>query len=484
MKKFRVFDFLFALGLFLFFLLPPTDPDLGWQLRCGEQIWKGQGFCSQNQFSVLLAGYPWVNHHWLYQVIIWGLWGLWGPWGLTILGAGITALAFWFFYQAIPNFRAEKIGAIGIIGVIGWGVFSFGIRSQLAGFLFFSILLWLLSRIKERPRLVFLVPVVMLAWANSHGGSVGLGVALVFLGVIRAIREIRERGWVALVLLVAVAATLVNPFGFRIYQEAWRHFWAARLDRLIAEWVPPTPVFWWLTLLGGLGVLGFLGRSQKWSWALLSLAFTILGLKARRNLPFTFLLNFFLLLSLPSMKKILGAWLKKEELRNSLSYLMLVGLLSFGFFIRLPQTIDANLSWQNYCEESSLDYPYRAVEFLKKEVSPPSLLRAGGLRRTSNIFNRYEWGGFLIWQLPEYKVFVDGRMPAWGTPTAKSPYTIYLETLQTQPGWQETLREYKIDWILISPGTFMDLLLRPSPEKYGWQEVFRDRISVIYERKN
>jgi len=99
-----------------------------------------------------------------------------------------------------------------------------------------------------------------------------------------------------------------------------------------------------------------------------------------------------------------------------------------------------------------------------------------------NIFNRYEWGGFLIWQLPEYKVFVDGRMPAWEHPSGKSPYTIYLETLQNQPGWEETLKEYNINWILISPGTFMDLLLQPNPKKFGWEEVYRDKISVIYKR--
>ncbi|PIU69144.1 hypothetical protein COS81_01205 [candidate division WWE3 bacterium CG06_land_8_20_14_3_00_42_16] len=101
---------------------------------------------------------------------------------------------------------------------------------------------------------------------------------------------------------------------------------------------------------------------------------------------------------------------------------------------------------------------------------------------SGNIFNRYEWGGFLIWQLPQDKVFVDGRMPAWPTSSGKSPYTIFLEILQTQPGWNESLKEYGIDWILINPGTFMDLLLKDDPPKYGWEEKYRDEISVVYRR--
>lgn len=121
---------------------------------------------------------------------------------------------------------------------------------------------------------------------------------------------------------------------------------------------------------------------------------------------------------------------------------------------------------------NSVVYPCEAVDFLKKQP------------QKGNIFNRYEWGGFLIWQLPESKIFVDGRMPAWQTPSGKSPYTIYLETLQTQPGWQETLESYNINWILISPNTFMDLLLAPNPENFGWEKAYRDKISVIYRRKS
>ena len=74
-------------------------------------------------------------------------------------------------------------------------------------------------------------------------------------------------------------------------------------------------------------------------------------------------------------------------------------------------------------------------------------------------------------------------MPAWLTPEGKSPYTIYLETLQNQPGWEETLKRYKVDWILISPGTFMDLLLAPGPEKFGWRQVYRDKIAVVYQKR-
>jgi len=201
-----------------------------------------------------------------------------------------------------------------------------------------------------------------------------------------------------------------------------------------------------------------------------------LALKARRNLPFFFILFFVLLFRNDFFKNWLSSWLKKQSLRNDLSFFISLLALISALVIRLPKTLKINSSWQNYCRASTLSYPYEAVNFLESQP------------QKGNLFNRYEWGGFLIWQLPDYKVFVDGRMPAWSVPPDVnqggnvSPYTIYLETLQTQPGWQKTLNDYNINWILISPGTFMDLKLESDPESFGWQEVYRDKKAVIYQK--
>ncbi len=195
-------------------------------------------------------------------------------------------------------------------------------------------------------------------------------------------------------------------------------------------------------------------------------------MKARRNLPLFFIFFFPLFLNNSSLKNWLKPWIKKQGLRKGLLILTSLGFLFYGLCHQLPQTLKTNSSWQSYCQASTLNYPCEAVSFLQNQSVK------------GHLFNRYEWGGFLIWQLPEDKIFVDGRMPAWPTSSGKSPYTIYLETLQTQPGWQETLEKYNIGWILISPKTFMDLKLQPAPEDFGWQEVYRDPVSVVYKKYN
>jgi hypothetical protein len=472
MKSFKVFDWVFLLGLFLVFLLPPTDPDLGWQIRCGQEIWQRQGFCSQNHFSVLDVGYSWPNHHWLYQAIIFPVFSIFGLWGLTFLNSAIVTLSFLFFYLAIKNYFWEKMAAIVLIILLGWGVFSYGIRSQILSLVFLNLLFCLFLKIERNPKMAFFLPLVILVWANSHG-SVILGLVLLLLFLIKEVtRKAKKSLFLSLIFLICLFSALINPFGIRIFEEAWRHFGVVKLDQLIAEWTPPTPAIWWLILVGSLVLFFYLIASQKIEemiLALLIIPFTILALKARRNVPYYFLISFYLFLKSSLTKRLFISWLKKNNLRDSLAVGTGISLLVVGFFIRMLLTINTNLSWQNFCQSGSVDFPYKAVEFMRQQ--PPA-----------NIFNRYEWGGFLIWQLPSFKIFVDGRMPAWPTPEGKSPYTIYLETLQTQPGWQETLKEYNIGWILISPGTFMDLLLRPDPKKFGWKEVYRDKTAVIYQR--
>ena len=474
MKKSQFISWFFFFAILTIFFLPPTDPDLGWHLRCGQLIWQGQSFCTPNQFSVLLENYHWPNHYWLYQAMIYPVYRLAGLWGLTFLNSFLMASAIILLYSAIKNYPWEKMLALGLIIHFSWTVFNFGIRSQLMGLFFFSLLLWLLSKMETKPKLMFFLPLVTLLWANSHGSTIIGLILLAFFGLKIILDKPGRLFPLAFIFLLASVITLLNPFGFRIYQDAWRHFTIVKLETLIAEWVSPVPSTQRLILFSSLGVFLylFLGNRLRHKFlAFLVLFFALAALKARRQVPFYFSVSFYLLFLSSLTKKILTPWLKQKTLRESLAVLTPIPLMLFGFLVIFPQAFEFNSSWQNYCQKNSLTYPYQAVEFLKAQSEK------------GNLFNRYEWGGFLIWQLPEYKVFVDGRMPAWSTLSGKSPYTIYLETLQTQPGWQETLNEYKIDWILISPGVFMDLKLRPNPGEFGWEEVYRDSISVIYKRK-
>lgn len=136
----------------------------------------------------------------------------------------------------------------------------------------------------------------------------------------------------------------------------------------------------------------------------------------------------------------------------------------------LSTTANFNSSWKNYCTGGQIPYP---CEFISKY---PNL--------KGNVFATYEWGGFLIWKMPDIKVFADGRTPAWLDKNGNSTYEIYLAILQTQPGWNEKLAETNTDYLLIGPGTFLDLTLNQNPKKFNWKELYRDNFTVLYAKTN
>ncbi len=458
------------IGLFFLFFLSPTDPDLGWQLRCGQQIWEQKKICSHNEFSVLLENYYWPDARALYQIIIFFFYKFFGLFGLSFINS-LLMLASFIFFLSLSGKKELKIILFPLIIFLSWTVLGFGIRNQLFTLFFFFCLLKLIELADQKKIKWFLFsPLVMFLWANSHGGFIlGVILLLVFLlektiQLITSHQEIRSYLSMLGLVSLSIGVTFLNPFGYQVYLEAWRHFSIVPLSQLIAEWVPPS--FWLqffvvLLLTTGLGIL-YQARKQSLTifktFIIVALAF--LALKARRDLALFFLFSGYTISSFKMKTKNLQPWV----------LLASMALFFFGLFIQLPRTIITNSSWPQFCASGSVSYAYQAVKFLKEQPEK------------GNIFNTYEQGGFLVWQLPEYKIFVDGRMPAWKTPSGKSPYTIYLETLQTQPGWQKILEDYKIDWLFIGPGTFMDLKIRNNPQFFGWQEVYRDKITVIYKK--
>jgi hypothetical protein len=114
------------------------------------------------------------------------------------------------------------------------------IRSHAFTFCFFGATLLGLEDIRAGKNWpAFVLPVVMLIWANTHGGFVaGLGAVVVYTAFAMLTRQ-----RVKLMLLVAfscAAATLINIYGFKF----WGYLIPAILNQRprIAEW-QPLPLF-------------------------------------------------------------------------------------------------------------------------------------------------------------------------------------------------------------------------------------------------
>jgi hypothetical protein len=445
--------------IFLLFFLAPVDTDLGWHLRYGEYFLKTGHFMRHNELTYFLSNYLWNNSYSFYQVLVFIVHKLFGLIGLTFASGLLAAVAFLFFSKIQPNLKKINLVAFLVITWLGWNVFHLGFRAQIFTFLGLVILFYLLKRYKEFPKLAYFLPAIFFFWANLHGGFV---LGLIFLAI--AVISTRQ---LFIGLITSIAATLINPYGFGIYKEAVRHI-QVPLGTLIAEWVPPTITVKIFLVIATFVLISLLISSQnknKLFWTISLIIIGILTLQSRRNLPI------FALIGTLSLLETFGKDLVRLEKDLQFQKLVNVGIvlgIFYLLFTHVPKNFSLATNWQQYCYQGMVVYPCKAVQFIK--TNKPE---------GKNVFSAYEWGGFLEWQLPEYKFFVDGRMPAWPTPQAKSPYTIYLEIIQAQPGYQEKLDKYGTDWLLIGSGSFLDLELSQKDNKL-WKNIYKDGAASIY----
>ena len=91
------------------------------------------------------------------------------------------------------------------------------------------------------------------------------------------------------------------------------------------------------------------------------------------------------------------------------------------------------------------------------------------------MFNRYRWGGYLIWRLwPEHLVFVDGRTDLYGDEVLGD----YLEIYRAGPQATKLLESYGVTWAVIEPDSALTALLACE----GWRVAYEDGIAAVWLR--
>jgi len=353
-----------------------------------------------------------------------------------------------------------------LIVLFGWVVFSLGLRAQIFTFFLLILLNFLLTLKSKNAK--YLIPLVFLLWVNVHGAFV-VGFILLFTQIVKILVNKSNKKSLNIMLFITIFSfliTLINPYGFQIYDEILRHV-AVPLKNLIAEWVAPNLAFKLVvTFITTLSLLGVFLKGKKYIYLAIPLAaFTYLGLSAKRNLPILGLIYVFTLYDLYSTEIQRAA---KSKLFSKSQTIISLALIFYASSIRIPQTLSYDTTQPAFCKNGILPYPCSAVEFIKQNKTPGT-----------NVFTSYEWGGFLEWMLPSYRFFVDGRTPAWPTSEGLSPYTVYLKIIQAQPGYMDILTKYQTDWLLLPANTYLDIELSTNSDDI-YKEIYRDDISVIY----
>jgi hypothetical protein len=372
-----------------------------------------------------------------------------------------------------------------------------GARTQLVTLLGFALVLWIWRRsLEDGDRWLWLLPPSFLLWANLHGGfTAGLFLLIVILVASVAMRMIVTRwpatlqrveepvpawpliGRLALAIGASAALTLVNPYGWRLYQEIVLSLSDRFMLDTLHEWQPLSLETLagrlYIGYLAGLGILMVLGyrRIEPVRWMVLAV-FLVFSIRHWRNIPF------FLVTSLPLLSELLAmcaacamgrlpaAARQPRQWGLALALLVAVSLGVLGPE-HVGRVVQSGLAPEEFFRGTS--YPIEAVQWVK----------ANRDKVGTRMFNEYGHGGFLLWWLPGERVFIDGRMPAWRIGDRRI-FEDYLALTNWDPPALGVLDKYLVDWALV---TRDGPLARALDESRGWLKIYEDAKVRIHVRR-
>ena len=475
MTKLKTFLFYIIILLLVFIIssnVTHFDFDLWARLIAGMGVIDGHQVLKAD-FLSYTPTHTWWDHEYGSGVIFYFFLKHFGAYSLIILQ---TILFFLTFVITVHVIKLRGINRpynmlFFIFPIISLAA-NFGnpIRCHLFSFLFFALYIYILELVRRgKPSLIYILPILTIIWNNLHGGVVaGLGLIAMFgLGEILDKKPFKHY---IIAGLLSFASLIINPWGWEYIKfllsanamsrphiaEWWGLFSKHQLYNQI-----PFKIFMLLALVLEIITIGtkykasgqiknFLHQIDKSKYIVL-ITTLILAIKHVKLLPFFAIAasaycyeDFYSLIETKLPK-----WTEK------LIYILLLVICLAGLFIK---KYDIPLG------EAS--YPHREVEFIK----------INGIR--GNVLVNFGLGSFVSYKLyPNNKIYMDGRYE-------EVYYDDLIPLLEkfylVKPGWDEVLRKYPPDILIIEKYYPVYHMLNISPE---WVNVFDAEIFVVFLKK-
>jgi hypothetical protein len=402
--------------LFLVALLPAgnamnpcLDVDSWWHLRVGQNIVPQTRLPDREQFSQLgqREQVPWIAYSWLYELLLYGCFEAGGFAGVLILRHALDLMTFCGIAWCLLRHARSTWVALGVLSLVTVSLLPFMPERPWHFTIFFSTLtLHAVLRIREgvAARRFAWLPLAYVLWANIHIQFV-MGFALLGLGWAATVVEWRRSGdparrkqAIGLFFLGAACtlATFCTPYHWRLYVVIWEYASQTAVLSLVSELQAPDLLKWWnlpliAVLIGAAASVSLRGYRL---WDLIMLASALFfSLRMQRDLWYGVLI---------SGTIIVRSTGREEGNDRGLSAARIVAISALALLL-MQVLWEAGLSRGKTFETCHAEtFPVAAVEHV----------RQAGL--SGPLFNNFDWGGYLIWALPEMPVSVDGRTNLYG----------------------------------------------------------------------
>jgi hypothetical protein len=420
---------------------PVIDPDIWWHLRVGQWVVEHRDVPANDPFSLHGLDKPWVAYSWLFEVAVYGLYQRLGLAGVIVYRAALALAVVAAFHRLVARREPRFLVATGLTALAALAVaMLFSERPWLFTILFTTLTLDAVLAVREGRggALFWLLPAVYALWANLHIQFIyglfvlGLACAAPVLDHLLARRypgggwplgeapPWRTRPWWRTVLLLAACllATLANPYHARLYQVVLEYATQPGPFRFVnelkaLEFREPSD---WVMLALAAGAAFALGRRRPLRSfdVLLLAAAAFCAFRARRDLWFLVLASLAVLAGAGPRTVLPAARFHLTPRRRAVVAAALVGLMGLTAWAR-------DLSAANLERKVADVFPARAAAVVAERGYP------------GRLFNDFNWGGYLIWSLPQRPVALDGRTNLHGDERMAR----IGSTWAGGPGWQD-----------------------------------------------
>lgn len=442
-----------------------VDPDVGWHLQSAVWIVQHHALPHTDPFSRTEAGAAWQEYSWLFDLLLLKLYSWFGLKGLVLytgaMAAAVAASIYRLVSRTQPDFMRSALLTVAALICVSR---DFTPRPWLFTILFFAIELDLLLQFRRigRARMLLWLPPIFAIWANLHiqfiDGLVVLGIAACEPLLARWTHwGDRSRSatplWIA--LAACIAAPLLNPYGIGIYRDAW-----------IMGSQPGV-----LSTVGEMRALAF--RSPG-DYLLLFLALGAAALLFRRGRPAPFPALLLAMSAVLSFRSSRDSWIlaivavdliatalrpADEQAEKPPAWtvpvmLAVTAAVFVGGFFALQVTNERMLALQ------AKEMPVQTVNVVRER------------HYAGPLFNDYNWGGYLIWQLG-LPVTIDGRAGLYGDTNIDRS----IKTWAGGPQWASDPDLQSARLVIAPIGDALTQLLRLDSR---FQLVYQDKVAAVF----
>ncbi len=483
------------------------DDDFFWHLATGRYVVQNNTVPDKDVFGYTSSNDEWIPFEWGWDVFTYGLYNLGGYNAILAFRSVAFAFIFFLLYLLLRKFKINSIVIIILFFMLLVGIMDrLSPRPHIITYIFFVAISYILlcykyfDRVKYTKWLYFL-PLIFLVWGNAHMGVLAGGLFLFIFTVSEALAYLRPKAYLpadlkppskpqvvrlALISFACLLVLLINPHGLQTYIYAYSHTKMKMLET-VNEWQNPftdsmdfgfVVTFYKVFLFSGLIILLYAYSRRDLFFALVYIGFAVYSVRAIRfTVDYEILILFFLAVSLNYYLDKLRGTSPKSVLniifRSSVTKAILAASLIYITALVPNNKIYESIKYYRISGWGVNDnfIPVQLFDFMK----------ANNISGT--VFNQFGTGGYLVWNFPGQKNFIDSRN------LNDRLFNEYDAIMGMKPGFEKKLAQYGVDYVIYldpdlirRPGDLNKLVTDYFYKDPDWKIVFWDDKSILYAK--